>query len=1065
MLKQGCFVLAALAVGFSFVRPEFAAAYNLKVGGFTWPVADGAANACLATDGAGNLSFLNLRSRFSASSPLVYNSTTGAFSIAASSSSVNGYLSSTDWATFNAKQPAGSYLTAITGDVSAAGPGSIAAVVNTVGGYSASNVASGATAANAATNANTPSTIVKRDASGNFTAGTITGALSGNATTATTATTAGSFTGSLSGDVTGTQSATAISAATVTGKALTGLSTTAGTPTASDTILGAIGKLTGTDALKAPLASPTFTGTVTAPAFSGALTGNVTGNVSGTSLNVTGIVAKANGGTGIDNTSVTFPSSGTIPTLTSTATLTNKTLTSPAINGAATTYGTASSTNFVSLPSDTLANLTSLSRSAGKLYYATDQTKAYIDTGSALSQVGSGSGGSGANNLVADSGFENSSGATNSGGTMSYTTTAANVAFGAAALQWTPAASTAAGQYVGSSAITIPPGVYGRNGAASILYRGDASSTNGTLYLQAVDGSGNVLAQTQLVTQTAFARATVNFIFPSTGTVAWRIKTTATSSASPTALYFDSAFVGPADELNISQVAQAQLLGTISITGCASGWSTTSGTFADFATQTGCSYATTGSALAPTSNIPGIRFASLPPGEYKLEYEGGAVANTSGQTAWFQFYDGTNTARESSSVYNSAGSAVSPGFSQSITYASAQSNVTLSIRGKTASTATGSIYGTSSTPGVIRVFYYPSQSQLAVASNIPTGPTYTFLKTAGSGTYTTPIGVSRLEILMVGAGGGGGSSAGSTTGGNTGFSGTASTFGTSLLSAGGGSGGVATGPNNAMGGSGGTATLNSPAIGIALNGGQGSSGSGYNAVSTSMTLAGGAGASTPFGGAGGAPDGGNGRVAAANTGSGGSGGAISGATGQTPGAGGGAGAYISAAINAPASSYSYTVGAGGTGASPGAGGNWGGSGADGVIIIKEIYARQDVPVLVGSVTSNSSGAERIERVSFSGNSAMSANCSSSPCTIASQSGSWISSVTRGTAGTYTLNMPAGIFSSAPTCTCAGKSVGSWPATCSVSSVTTVSALIETFYATGNTGASDAAVHVICQGPR
>jgi hypothetical protein len=41
-----------------------------------------------------------------------------------------------------------------------------------------------------ATNANTASTIVARDASGNFSAGTITAALSGNASTATSATSA-----------------------------------------------------------------------------------------------------------------------------------------------------------------------------------------------------------------------------------------------------------------------------------------------------------------------------------------------------------------------------------------------------------------------------------------------------------------------------------------------------------------------------------------------------------------------------------------------------------------------------------------------------------------------------------------------------------------------------------------------------------------------------------------------------------------------------------------------------------------------------------------------------------
>jgi hypothetical protein len=49
-----------------------------------------------------------------------------------------------------------------------------ATVVSAVGGVSAANVASGVNAANAATAANTPNTIVKRDGSGNFSAGTIT---------------------------------------------------------------------------------------------------------------------------------------------------------------------------------------------------------------------------------------------------------------------------------------------------------------------------------------------------------------------------------------------------------------------------------------------------------------------------------------------------------------------------------------------------------------------------------------------------------------------------------------------------------------------------------------------------------------------------------------------------------------------------------------------------------------------------------------------------------------------------------------------------------------------------
>ncbi len=88
-----------------------------------------------------------------------------------------------------------------------------ATVVSSVGGLTAANVAAGSQAANNAASATGASTIVKRDASGNFSAGTITAALSGNATTATTAS---NFSGSLSGDIGGTQSATVIQPNSVT---------------------------------------------------------------------------------------------------------------------------------------------------------------------------------------------------------------------------------------------------------------------------------------------------------------------------------------------------------------------------------------------------------------------------------------------------------------------------------------------------------------------------------------------------------------------------------------------------------------------------------------------------------------------------------------------------------------------------------------------------------------------------------------------------------------------------------------------------------------------------------
>jgi hypothetical protein len=100
---------------------------------------------------------------------------------------------------------------------------------------------------------------------GGTTTGTFSGPLAGNVTGNVTGS-AGSFTGSLAGDVTGPQGATSITPSTVTGKVLTGFSSTTGSITTTDTILTAINKLNGNDGLKANLDSPNFTGTVTLPA-------------------------------------------------------------------------------------------------------------------------------------------------------------------------------------------------------------------------------------------------------------------------------------------------------------------------------------------------------------------------------------------------------------------------------------------------------------------------------------------------------------------------------------------------------------------------------------------------------------------------------------------------------------------------------------------------------------------------------------------------------------------------------------------------------------------------------
>ena len=208
--------------------------------------------------------------------------------------------------------------------------------------------------------------------------------------------------------------------------------------------------------------------------------------------------------------------------------------------------------------------------------------------------------------------------------------------------------------------------------------------------------------------------------------------------------------------------------------------------------------------------------------------------------------------------------------------------------------------------------------------------------TTGSGTYTTPAGVTYITVEMVGGGGGGGGSG--TTAGSAATNGTDTTFGSALLTAGAG----ALGSRGGAGGNGGTATVNSPAIAlVSLSGaiGQGYQGQNSGTSTASPQIMGSMGGASAFGGAGGgAQSGGNGSNAVTNSGGGG-GGAGATATGasNTGGSGGGSGAYIKAMITAPSATYSYVVGAAGSGGGAGTSGQTGGNGGSGVIIVTEYY--------------------------------------------------------------------------------------------------------------------------------
>lgn len=116
------------------------------------------------------------------------------------------------------------------------------------------------------TSANTPSTLVLRDSSGNFSAGTITANLTGNASGS-----AASFTGSLVGDVTGTQGATVVS--------------TVGTKSASAIAQSVVDTIAAT-ALNT--ASTIVKRDASGNFAAGIITANLTGNASGSAASFTG---------------------------------------------------------------------------------------------------------------------------------------------------------------------------------------------------------------------------------------------------------------------------------------------------------------------------------------------------------------------------------------------------------------------------------------------------------------------------------------------------------------------------------------------------------------------------------------------------------------------------------------------------------------------------------------------------------------------------------------------------------------------------------------------------------
>jgi len=244
-------------------------------------------------------------------------------------------------------------------------------------------------------------------------------------------------------------------------------------------------------------------------------------------------------------------------------------------------------------------------------------------------------------NILTNPGFENGRAQwVASAGTFAAVTSGTNLLTGRSSVTWD---SSAAAQTLTSAAVTIPKGRYGQNGIAYCAIQTPSGLATHTINV--FDGT-NLIA-TNAVTSSEFpTRASVNFIFPASGTIAIRISSV---NANEPLVAIDDCYLGEAT--NLTNVSQAVFAGTSFFAGTTNcgGWTRTSVTLGAFATDADCPGPTVESALIGTwattdVNLPEQTITNLPPGRYRAKFN---IVNfgSASTAASFAINDGTTTCR------------------------------------------------------------------------------------------------------------------------------------------------------------------------------------------------------------------------------------------------------------------------------------------------------------------------------------------------------------------------------------------------------------------------------------
>ncbi len=221
---------------------------------------------------------------------------------------------------------------------------------------------------------------------------------------------------------------------------------------------------------------------------------------------------------------------------------------------------------------------------------------------------------------------------TASGGTLAAVTSGSNLLSGRGSATWD---SSAASQTLKSALISIPKGLYGASGM--IRCKSQTPSGVATHKIQVYDGT-NVIGEQTLASLTTPVNQTVNFIFPSSGSI--QIQFTSVAADEPL-IAVDDCYIGSAT--NLSEVSQAEVYGTQLVPGASNCSQTLAlAAWTQVPVDADCGTPVlTGYADTTAGKRPAISFPSLPPGKYEIEiqFERDSVAGDSGCS--YSITDGT----------------------------------------------------------------------------------------------------------------------------------------------------------------------------------------------------------------------------------------------------------------------------------------------------------------------------------------------------------------------------------------------------------------------------------------